>query len=232
MPRTAVARPGSARGPRPEARHWRALLPLILWSPELLHVDAVFDVERGREFGLHPNHVPTTLQIYEDHDGGYEEVEVRETGTFHVTQAQLPRLQAFCAAVTAKIDAVMDGATSSRRLPRRRALRLERAARHLLQAHQRTHSDYGVWEQEADELHLDYVIALEALMASPNHQYEGASAKGSGPVQPPCSSPRPCASRSRQSCRRRTARVPSTCTGTSSRTRTRARSWPPCVTSG
>ncbi|MFI1935419.1 hypothetical protein [Streptomyces sp. NPDC020330] len=162
-------------GPRPEARHWRALLPLILWSPELLHVDAVFDVERGREFGLHPNHVPTTLQIYEDHHGGYEEVEVRETGTFHVTQAQLPRLQAFCAAVTAKIDAVMDGATSSRRLPRRRALRLERAARHLLQAHQRTHSDYGVWEQEADELHLDYVIALEALMASPNDQHEGVS---------------------------------------------------------
>ncbi|MFE9059906.1 hypothetical protein [Streptomyces mutabilis] len=162
-------------GPRPEARHWRALLPLILWSPELLHVDAVFDVERGREFGLHPNHVPTTLQIYEDHDGRQEEVEVRETGTFYVTQAQLPRLEAFCAAVTAKIDAVMDGATSSRRLPRRRALRLERAARHLLQAHQRTHSDYGVWEQEADELHLDYVIALEALMASPDDKHEGVS---------------------------------------------------------
>ncbi|MFF1408133.1 hypothetical protein, partial [Streptomyces sp. NPDC058294] len=162
-------------GPRPEAGHWRALLPLILWSPELLHVDAVFDVERGREFGLHPNHVPTTLQIYEDHDGRQEEVEVRETGTFHVTQAQLPRLQAFCSAVTAKIDAVMDGATSSRRLPRRRALRLERAARHLLQAHQRTHSDYGVWEQEADELHLDYVITLEALMASPDDKHEGVS---------------------------------------------------------
>ncbi|MEU7039091.1 hypothetical protein ABZ958_36325 [Streptomyces sp. NPDC046237] len=50
----------------------------------------------------------------EDHDGRQEEVEVRETGTFHVTQAQLPRLQAFCSAVTAKIDAVMDGATWSR----------------------------------------------------------------------------------------------------------------------
>ncbi|MGW5172559.1 hypothetical protein ACWEQ1_34990 [Streptomyces nodosus] len=162
-------------GPRPEARHWRALLPLILWSPELLHVDAVFDVERGREFGLHPNHVPTTLQIYEDHDGRQEEAEVRETGTFYVTQAQLPCLEAFCAAVTAKIDAVMDGATSSRRLPRRRALRLERAARHLLQAHQRTHSDYGVWEQEAGELHLDYVITLEALMASPDDKHEGVS---------------------------------------------------------
>ncbi|MEW2571808.1 hypothetical protein [Streptomyces sp. NPDC047070] len=134
-------------------------MPLILWSPELLHVDAVFDVERGGEFGLHPNHVPTTLQIYEDHDAGYGEVGVRETGSFDVTWEQLPRLQAFCAAVTAKIDAVMDGTTSSRRLPRRRALRLKRAARHLLQAYQRTHSDYGVWEQETDELHLDYVIA-------------------------------------------------------------------------
>ncbi|MER8073382.1 hypothetical protein ABTZ59_34555 [Streptomyces sp. NPDC094034] len=33
---------------------------------------------------------------------------------------------------------------------------------------QRTYSDWGVWEEEADELHLlDYVIALEALMISP-----------------------------------------------------------------
>ncbi|WP_405681966.1 hypothetical protein [Streptomyces sp. NBC_00057] len=56
------------------------------------------------------------------------------------------------------------------------SVRLERAARHLLQAHQRTHSDYSVWEQEADELHLDYVIALEALMASPNDDHaEGIS---------------------------------------------------------
>ncbi|GFE27519.1 HEPN domain-containing protein [Streptomyces nigrescens] len=162
-------------GPRPEARHWKALLPLILWSPELLHVDAVFDVERGREFGLHQNRVPTTFQIYEDHDGRYEEVEVREVGSFHITRTELPRLQAFCTAVTAKIDAVMDGTTSGRRLPRRRALRLERAARHLLQAYQRTYSDDGVWEQEADELHLDYVIALEALMASPNDKHEGIS---------------------------------------------------------
>lgn len=163
-------------GPRPEAGHWRALLPLILWSPELLHVDAVFDVERGRDFGLHQNHVPTTLQIYEGRDGRQEEVEVRELGSFHVTRAEIPRLQAFCTAVTAKIDAVMDGATSSRRLPKRRARRLERAARHLLQAHQRTFNDYSVWEQEADELHLDYVIALEALMASPNDDHaEGVS---------------------------------------------------------
>ncbi|QDO37905.1 hypothetical protein FNV62_06730 [Streptomyces sp. RLB3-17] len=150
---------------------WRALLPLILWSDDLLHVDAVFDVERGRNFGLHQNHVPTTLQVYENRNGGQEEVEVRERRGFYVTPAELPRLQAFCTAVTAKIDAVMDGATSGRSLPRKRARRLERAARHLLQAHQRTHSDYGVWEQEADELHLDYVIALEALMASPKDDH-------------------------------------------------------------
>ncbi|MCX4648073.1 HEPN domain-containing protein [Streptomyces sp. NBC_01446] len=162
-------------GPRPEAWHWRALLPLILWSPELLHVDAVFDVDRGREFGLHQNRVPTTFQIYEDHDGRHEEVEVREIGCFHITRVELPRLQAFCTAVAAKIDAVMDGTTSGRRLPRRRALRLERAARHLLQAYQRTYSDDGVWEQEVDELHLDYVIALEALMTSPNDKHEGIS---------------------------------------------------------
>ncbi|MFE9941965.1 hypothetical protein [Streptomyces hirsutus] len=164
-------------GPRPEARHWRALLPLILWSDDLLHVDTVFNVERGRYFDLNQNHVPTTFQVYEDRPGVPEEAEVREWRGFCVTPAELPRLQAFCTAVTAKIDAVMDGTTSGRSLPKKRARRLERAARHLLQAYQRTHSDTGVWEQEADELHLDYVIALEALMASPNDKHEGISEK-------------------------------------------------------
>ncbi|WP_189867474.1 HEPN domain-containing protein [Streptomyces poonensis] len=162
-------------GPRPEIRHWRALLPLILWSEDLLHVDAVFNVERGRCFDLNQDHVPTTLRTYPDRSGHPEEVEERETGSFYATRADLPRMQAFCSAVTAKIDAVMDGATSG--LPRKRARRLERAARHLLQAYQRTHQDYGVWEQEADELHLDYVIALEALMASPKDKHEGISKK-------------------------------------------------------
>ncbi|MEU5709865.1 hypothetical protein [Streptomyces flaveolus] len=162
-------------GPRPEARHWKALLPLILWSEDLLHVDAVFSVERGRYFDLNPNHVPTTIKVYEDRHGRPEEVEVRDTGSFYVAPAGLPRFQAFCSAVTAKIDAVMDGVASGRSLPRKRARRLERAARHLLQAYQRTYRDDGVWEQEADELHLDYVIALEALMVSPDDKHEGIS---------------------------------------------------------
>lgn len=96
---------------------------------------------------------------------------------FYVTSAGLPRLQALCSAVTAKIDAVMDGITSDRRLPKQRARRLERAARHLLRAYQRTYRDDGVWEEEADELHLDYVIALEALMVSPKDKHEGISEK-------------------------------------------------------
>lgn len=38
-----------------------------------------------------------------------------------------------------------------------------------------------MWEQEVDELHLDYVIALEALMASPDDKHEGVSERiGSG----------------------------------------------------
>lgn len=67
----------------------------------------------------------------------------------------------------------MAGVTHERRIPRRRARCLERAARHLLAAYQRTYDDRGVWEVEADELHLDYVIALEALLISPNDPREG-----------------------------------------------------------
>ncbi|HWU10540.1 MAG TPA: hypothetical protein VN520_29960 [Streptomyces sp.] len=164
-------------GPRPEVRHWRALLPLILWSEDLLHVDAVFRVERGRYFELNRNDVPTTIETIASRHGTPMEFEDRETGSFHLAPADLPRMQDFCSAVTTRIDAVMDGATSGRKLPRKRARRLERAARHLLQAYQRTHSDNEVWEQEIDELHLDYVIALEALMASPNDNHEGISKK-------------------------------------------------------
>ncbi|WP_326615376.1 HEPN domain-containing protein (plasmid) [Streptomyces scopuliridis] len=172
-----------ATGPRPEARHWQALLPLILWDPELLRVETVFDVERGRRFDLRPNDVPITYLsiVCGPEEDDVEEIEVRQTGDYHVSSAELPDLQAFCTAINAKIDALMTGTASLPRLPRRRARRLERAARHLLHAYQRTFSDYGVWEdEEADELHLDYVIALEALMASPN------DSRGGGGTCPQC----------------------------------------------
>ncbi|MEV7568673.1 hypothetical protein [Streptomyces tanashiensis] len=82
-------------------------------------------------------------------------------------------LTAFCTAISAKIDAVMAGAAHQRRMVNRRARRLERAARHLLAAYQRTYTDDTVWEVEADELHLDCVIALEALLISPNDERGG-----------------------------------------------------------
>ncbi|MFD7721782.1 hypothetical protein, partial [Streptomyces sp. NPDC059814] len=64
-------------------------------------------------------------------------------------------------------------ASHQRRILNRRARRLERAARHLLAAYQRTYTDDTVWEVEADELHLDYVIALEALLISPHDNRGG-----------------------------------------------------------
>ncbi|MEU3480899.1 hypothetical protein ACI2LO_33840 [Streptomyces sp. NPDC033754] len=155
-------------GPRAEAQHWHALLPLMLWDSHLLRVDSVFTVQRGRRFDLNPAAVPLTIRVYSDHYGRQEEVEVRDTGEFYVPATDLPALTAFCTAISAKIDAIMAGVTHKRRIPRLRARRLERAVRHLLSAYQRTHADYGVWEVEADELYLDYVIALEALLISPN----------------------------------------------------------------
>ncbi|MGW7134667.1 hypothetical protein ACWGIA_40895 [Streptomyces bobili] len=160
-------------GPRAEAQHWQALLPLMLWDSELLRVASVFTVARGRRFDLNPRDVPTTIQVYEDRYGREEEVEVRDTGDFHVAAADLPALADFCTAISAKINAVMAGATHERRILNRRARRLERAARHLVAAYQRTYNDYAVWEVEANELHLDYVIALEALLISPNDKREG-----------------------------------------------------------
>jgi hypothetical protein len=155
-------------GPRAEAQHWPALLPLMLWDDELLRVDSVFTVQRGRRFDLHPSAVPTTIRVYSDHQGRDKEVEVRDTGEFHVRTVDLSSLSAFCAAMTTKIEAIMAGLTHVRRLPRLRARRLERACRHLVAAYQRTYGDYRIWEVEADELYLNYVIALEALLISPS----------------------------------------------------------------
>ncbi|MFI1654756.1 hypothetical protein ACH4ZU_07405 [Streptomyces sp. NPDC020472] len=160
-------------GPRPEAQHWQPLLPLILWDSELLRVNSAFTVARGRRFDLNPRNVPTTIKIYEDPYGREEEIEVRDTGNFYAPAKDLEALTAFCTAIYSKIDAVMAGKTHPRRILNRRARRLERAARHLLAAYQRTFTDAAVWEVEADTLHLDYVIALEALLISPNDERGG-----------------------------------------------------------
>lgn len=111
--------------------------------------------------------------IYADPYGKEQEFEVCDTGDFYVPEKDLSALTAFCTAISSKIDAVMAGASHQRRIRNRRARRLERAARHLLAAYQRTYTDDTVWEVEADELHLDYVIALEALLISPHDNREG-----------------------------------------------------------
>ncbi|MFE5974313.1 hypothetical protein ACFQ64_19390 [Streptomyces sp. NPDC056460] len=160
-------------GPRAEAQHWQALLPLVLWDSELLRVNSAFAVARGRRFGLHPQNVPTTIKISEDPQGHEQEFEVRDTGDFYVPASHLTALTGFCTAISSKIDAVMAGASHQQRIVNRRAGRLKRAARHLLAAYQRTHTDDTVWEVEADDLHLDYVIALEALLISPNDERGG-----------------------------------------------------------
>ncbi|MFE0654385.1 hypothetical protein ACFVZH_38220 [Streptomyces sp. NPDC059534] len=160
-------------GPRAEAPHWQGLLPLMLWDTELLRVDSVFTVQRGRRFALNPFTVPTRMHTYEDHHGRETEAEVHDTGAFHVPAADLPDLTTFCSAISAKINTVMAGENHEDDLPKERARRLERAARHLLAAYQRTYNDYGVWQVEADELLLDYVIALEALLRSPNDSRGG-----------------------------------------------------------
>ncbi|MEV0750480.1 hypothetical protein AB0I75_35640 [Streptomyces sp. NPDC050273] len=167
--RTVTRRPTwfDFTGPRAETQHWQALLPLMLWDSELLRVDSVFSVARGRRFDLDSRDVPTTIQVHEGRYGREEEVEVRDTGDFRVSASDLAALTDFCTAISAKIDAIMSGATHKLRILNRRARRLERAARHLLAAYQRTYNDNGVWEVEADEIHLDYVIALEALLISP-----------------------------------------------------------------
>ncbi|WP_327122127.1 hypothetical protein OG206_32430 [Streptomyces sp. NBC_01341] len=167
--RTVTRRPTwfDFTGPREEAQHWQALLPLILWDCELLRVESAFSVARGRRFDLNPRDVPTTIKIYADPYGKAQESEVRETGDFNVPATHLPALTAFCTAISSKIDMVMAGENHEDDLPKERARRLNRAARHLLAAYQRTYNDYAVWPVDADELLLTTSSPWKPCSAAP-----------------------------------------------------------------
>ncbi|MFD7068304.1 hypothetical protein ACFV97_13870 [Streptomyces sp. NPDC059913] len=162
-----VTRPpdrSDATGPHQEAQHWQALLPLMLWDEELLQVDSVFTVARGRYFDLNHQDVPTR----QDQHRGDAEAEVRATGDFQVQAADLPALTAFCTTISAKIDAVMAGRTHSRGIPKERAQRLQDAATRLLGAYQRTRHHDSAGETDYGKLLLDYVVCLELLLRSSN----------------------------------------------------------------
>ncbi|WP_157878081.1 HEPN domain-containing protein [Streptomyces torulosus] len=147
---------------RPELHHWRPLFILLLWRSDVAcHMDAWFVVERGRRIDRRSGAVPWTMDIFVNEQGEEVEVERRQRGLYEVSQEEMPRFLTFCNAVDSLIDIVLADTTKA---GKKRARRLERAAKHLVRASHRTHIDGSIWEEEADEITLQYVIAMEALL--------------------------------------------------------------------
>ena len=154
---------------RPELLHWRPLLTLLLWSSDMLRMNAWFIVERERRADLHAGSVPVVPDIYVDYTGREFEYEKRDTGLWRVTETDLPRLKAFAAAVDGLINTVLAGLDQKNKKAKMRARRLQRASEHMVRAAHRTYGNDFVWEEDADEVTLHYVIALEALLADEDH---------------------------------------------------------------
>ncbi|MFI9585567.1 hypothetical protein ACIHCQ_27820 [Streptomyces sp. NPDC052236] len=155
---------------REELLHWKPMLPLLLWSPELTRVQALYKVERGRRVRLDYGQ-PIVVNTYEyDEDAGeYVDRDEFESGSYRVEESELERFAAFCQTVNHRLEEVLAG---SGKAGKKRARRLTRASKHLVRA---THRTYGgvmtkrVPEDETEEVLLQYVIAMEALLADENN---------------------------------------------------------------
>ena len=151
---------------RPELTFWIPLLALSLWRSEPLHMDAVYTVERGRQV------LRTFGELHEEvqHLDGDDMWITRTHGAFEVDEADLPRFAVFCDRIgsliaTLAAEEKKSGKKNQGPGTSARALRLSRAGEHLVRASHRTFGTDFVWDEEADEAVLHYVIALEAPLS-------------------------------------------------------------------
>ncbi|MFD3622265.1 hypothetical protein ACFWWT_45355 [Streptomyces sp. NPDC058676] len=149
---------------RPERPHADALLTLQMWDLSgSLHPEAYYHVEAGR-------HVRGTwggpmIEPAFDHLG-HEVGELHRRHGPHVSPGQLPAFTHFCTSVHTMIIAVRSRTTSNPNRPSPTAIALDSASRRLLRASQRTFGGDFVDEADAEDVLLDYVVAIESLLAS------------------------------------------------------------------
>ncbi|MFG2546512.1 hypothetical protein ACGFOM_29205 [Streptomyces sp. NPDC048594] len=149
---------------RPERPHADVLLTLQMWDLSAsLHPEAYYHVEAGRH--VRGTWGAPTIEPAFDHLGN-EVGELHRRHGPHVTPAQLPAFTHFCTSVHTMITAVRSRTTSSTGKPSPTAVALDSASRRLLRASQRTFGGDYVDEADAEDVLLDYVVAIEALLAS------------------------------------------------------------------
>jgi hypothetical protein len=148
---------------RPERKHLDPLLILQLWDPEAsVHPEAYYRVEPGRHSEIHSGsaHIEPAF----DHEG--EEVgETHRKYGYFVRPVEAPVFTNFCTTVSSMISAVRTRTTREGN-PTATARAFNSAASRLVRAAQRTMGGTYVDEAEADDVLLDYVIAMEAVAAA------------------------------------------------------------------
>lgn len=149
---------------RPERPHADVLLTLQLWDlTASLHPEAFYHVEPGRHV-RRASGVPAIEPAF-DHRG-------QEVGEHHrqygprVTAGQLPAFNSFCTSVHTMITTVRARTNKAGNAPSQMAAALAGANARLLRAAQRTNGGDFVDEADAEDVLLDYVVAIEALLAS------------------------------------------------------------------
>ncbi|MEV6358133.1 hypothetical protein [Streptomyces hydrogenans] len=166
QPDVPLVRGGGLRIPgldrRPERKHVDPLLTLQLWKPdEGIGTEAYFRVEPGRYSEKVSGSVYTEPQF----DAfGEEAGECHRTWGYRVLSSKADSFAGFCSSVHGMIEAVRSGTTKKGKTAPS-AVALGSAANRLVRASQRTMSGMYVDEAEADDVVLDYVVALEALLA-------------------------------------------------------------------
>ncbi|MEU8132131.1 hypothetical protein [Streptodolium elevatio] len=148
---------------RPALTHAKVLAALMLWRSEPLHVDAIFSVERGRHVRAHLFQRDYPTEPIPDHEGN-ELGEAHVRGRYTVGPAELFNFERFTDCVWHMIDRVDPDAGHTQQSLKGRARRFREAVEHLILASARTYGTDYVDPQEANELLLHYVIALEAIL--------------------------------------------------------------------
>ncbi|MHA6757321.1 hypothetical protein [Streptacidiphilus sp. PAMC 29251] len=151
--------------PRPETEHWQPLLPLLLWSPELTRIQANYQVERGRRVRLDQGSPSIWMTYHPDDDLEDDDLEEFDCGDYRVGADDVGEFTVFCKEVVDRMQQVF---AENGKAGKKRARRLTRAAQHLVRAAHRTYGGTVAKElpgDEAEEVLLQYVIAMEALLA-------------------------------------------------------------------
>ncbi|MBC3842057.1 hypothetical protein GXW82_23310 [Streptacidiphilus sp. 4-A2] len=143
---------------RPHVQYADPQVVMALWSPEPVHLDAIYSREGSQQtVNLHGG-----VPVEEQSSDGETFWQQRTIGPFEVEDGLA--FSIFCDRVGMLMAAARNELTKGKKATAR-AQRLGLAAEHLVQATHATYGNHTVMDGMVEELVTHYVIALEALLS-------------------------------------------------------------------